>query len=135
MAKMSHMIKRGALAEATGSNIETIRYYEKIGLLHEPDRSASGHRLYSRDDQKRLGFVLRCRELGFSIAELRELLGLVDTKDYTCAEVLAVTTQHIEDIAKKIADLKRLKRTLDRMSAECSGEAVPDCPLVEALFE
>ena len=74
-------MKRGNLAKATGSNIETIRYYENIGLLHEPDRSASGHRLYSQNDQKRLGFILRCRELGFSIAELRELLGLVDSED------------------------------------------------------
>ncbi|NNC71786.1 MAG: helix-turn-helix domain-containing protein [Sphingomonadaceae bacterium] len=128
-------MKRGALAKATGSNIETIRYYEKIGLLPEPERTASGHRLYSLDDEKRLKFILRCRELGFSIAELRELLGLVDTDDYTCGDVLAISKQHTHDIERKIADLKRLKRTLDQMSAECSGDAVPECPLVDALFE
>lgn len=130
-----HMIKRGALAKATGCNIETIRYYEKIGLLNEPDRSASGHRLYSPHDEKRLKFIMRCRDLGFSIAELHDLLGLVDSDGYTCGDVLAISKKHTHGIEQKINDLKRLKRTLGRMSAECSGDAVPDCPLIEALFE
>lgn len=127
-------MRRGNLAKATGCNAETIRYYEKIGLLPEPERSASGHRLYFPDDEKRLKFIMRCRELGFSIAELRGLLGLVDSADYTCGDVLAVTTQHIRDIARKIADLRRLKKTLEDISAECSGEQVPDCPIIDALY-
>lgn len=130
-----HMIKRGELARLSGCNIETIRYYENIGLLREPMRNHSGHRLYSPEDEKRLRFLLRCRELGFSISELREMLELVDSDAYTCGEVLSISNRHIEGIKHKIADLNRLKRTLETMSLECSGDAVPDCPLVEALFE
>lgn len=127
-------MRRGDLAKATGSNIETIRYYEKIGLLPDPARSASGHRLYSPNDEKRLTFVLRCRQLGFSIAELRGLLQLVDSADYSCSDVLAVTTQHMRNIERKIADLRRLKKSLEDISAECSGDQAPDCPIIEALY-
>ena len=131
----TNLIKRGELAQRSGCNIETIRYYEDIGLLHEPMRSESGHRLYSPENEKRLRFLLRCRELGFSISELREMLELVDSEAYTCGEVLTISNRHIDGIKSKIEDLKRLKRTLEGMSAACSGNAVPDCPLIEALFE
>jgi MerR family transcriptional regulator, mercuric resistance operon regulatory protein len=129
------LMKRGKLARSAGCNLETIRYYEKIGLLHEPDRTQGGHRVYSPDDQRRLKFILRSRELGFSIEELRGLLGLVDSDDYTCGEVLDVTTRHIEDIKSKISDLKKLERTLSDMSSQCAGGQVPDCPVINALFD
>lgn len=132
MAKQ--MIKRGALANATGCNIETIRYYEKIGLLHEPDRSAGGHRLYSRDDRARLGFILRGRDLGFSIEELKSLLSLVDSHDYSCGEVLDLTRDHLASVRQKLADLKKLERTLADVSAQCEGGDVPECPIIDALF-
>lgn len=128
-------MKRGKLAKSTGCNLETIRYYEKIGLLHEPDRTASGHRVYSPADQKRLKFILRSRELGFSIEELRGLLGLVDSDNYTCGEVLEVTTQHIADIKSKISDLKKLEQTLSQMSSQCAGGEVPECPVINSLFD
>jgi len=128
------LMKRGKLAQTTGCNLETIRYYEKIGLLHEPDRTESGHRVYSGQDQRRLQFILRSRELGFSIEELRGLLGLVDSDDYTCGEVLDVTTRHIADIKSKISDLKKLERTLSDMSSQCVGGEVPDCPVINSLF-
>jgi len=128
-------MKRGKLAQLAGCNPETIRYYEKIGLLHEPDRTESGHRVYSRDDQRRLKFILRSRELGFSIEGLRGLLKLVDADDYTCGEVLDVTTQHIADIKCKISDLKKLERTLSDMSSQCAGGQVPDCPIINILSE
>jgi len=130
-----HILKRGKLAQLAGCNLETIRYYEKIGLLHEPDRTESGHRVYSRDDQRRLKFILRSRELGFSIEGLRGLLKLVDADDYTCGEVLDVTTQHIADIKSKIADLRKLERTLSDMSSQCAGGEVPECPIVNILSE
>ncbi|VAV88149.1 hypothetical protein MNBD_ALPHA04-1317, partial [hydrothermal vent metagenome] len=79
---MKKPMKRGELAKSAGCNIETIRYYEKIGLLLPPDRTASGHRIYAEDDRKRLGFILRSRELGFSINQLRALLDLVDSDGY-----------------------------------------------------
>jgi len=129
------LMKRGKLAQSTGCNLETIRYYEKIGLLHEPDRTESGHRVYSDDDQRRLKFVLRSRELGFSIEELRGLLNLVDSNDYTCGEVLDVTTRHIADIKSKISDLKKLQRILSDMSSQCAGGEVPDCPVINSLFD
>ena len=80
-------LTRGALAARTGCNIETIRYYERIGLLPPPPRSAGGHRLYGRDLVKRLTFVRRSRDLGFTLKEIRELLRLVDGGTYTCGEV------------------------------------------------
>ncbi len=128
-------IKRGELARRSGCNIETIRYYEKIGLLNVLDRSGGGYRLYKIEDQRRLRFILRGRELGFSIEELRSLLSLVDSSDYTCGEVLTLTRGHLAGIRKKITDLRRLERTLAEISSQCEGGAVPDCPIIDALFE
>src|SRR6266481_7811979 len=100
-------LTRGALAARTGCNIETIRYYEKVGLLPPPPRSAGGHRLYGQDLVRRLNFVRRSRDLGFSIEEIRELLRLVDGGNYTCAQVEALALEHVQDIRRKIADLKK----------------------------
>mgnify|MGYP000155306660 FL=1 len=128
------MIKRGELANRSGCNLETIRYYEKIGLLKPPERTASGHRLYSRDDQARLGFILRGRDLGFSIGELMSLLTLVDSHDYSCGEVLELTDGHLASVRQKIIDLKKLERTLADVSAQCDGGDVPECPIIDALY-
>lgn len=126
-------IKRGKLAQRSGCNLETIRYYESIALIPEPMRSDSGHRLYSKDDQSRLRFILRSRELGFSIAEIRSLLSLVDSGDYTCGEIHALTGEHLVSVAQRIADLRKLQRTLKTISAECSKGDAPDCPIIDAL--
>jgi len=123
----------GKLSKATGVNVETIRYYEKIGLLPEPPRSAGGHRLYSDGHLKRLGFIRRGRELGFTLEEIRNLLGLVDG-GYTCGEVRAAALEHLANIRRKIADLKRMERTLSGTAARCKGGDAPDCPIVDALF-
>ncbi|CAO1655150.1 MULTISPECIES: MerR family transcriptional regulator [unclassified Parasphingorhabdus] len=131
---MQPSVKRGKLAKIAGCNVETIRYYENIELLRAVDRTSSGHRVYSSDDQARLRFILRARELGFSIAELRGLLSLVDSKEYTCGEVLAVTNDHITNIQQKISDLKRLEQTLSDMAQKCDGGEVPDCAIVDAMF-
>lgn len=127
-------ITRGTLAKRFGCHLETLRYYEKIGLIPPPARTAGGHRLYQIGDQRRLRFILRGRELGFSIAELRGLLSLVDSNVYTCGEILDLTIDHLGSIRRKIADLKRLERTLARISDECSGGAVPECPVIDALW-
>lgn len=127
-------ITRGKLAKRFGCHLETLRYYEKIGLLLPPARTEGGHRLYKIDDQRRLRFILRGRELGFSIAELRGLLSLVDSHVYTCGEIFDLTIEHLGSVRAKIADLKRLERTLARISNECSGGAVPECPVVDALW-
>ena len=126
--------KRGEVAEATGCNIETVRFYEKIELLRSPKRTESGHRLYDEEDVGCLAFILRARELGFSIEELRGLLDLIDG-GYTCGQVKDLTVKHIDVIRQKIADLRRLERTMNRIVAQCAGGGKPECPIVEALSE
>ena len=131
--ELKQFLKRGALAKITGCNLETIRYYEKIGLMLPPGRTSSGHRLYAHDDQSRLRFILRSRELGFSIEEIRSLLGLVDTKAYSCAEINKFTLVHLSSIKQKITDLRKLETTLKTISDECSKGDTPDCPIIDAL--
>ncbi len=126
-------LRRGELAARTGCNLETVRYYEKIDLLPEPPRRANGYRAYDDTHVQRLRFILRARELGFDIAEIRGLLALVDTERQTCAEVKQRTELHLKDVRGKIADLRRIERVLAETAAQCSGEAVPDCPVLEAL--
>jgi MerR family transcriptional regulator, mercuric resistance operon regulatory protein len=126
-------LKRGALAKAVGCNLETVRYYEKISLMLPPGRTSSGHRLYTQEGQARLRFILRCRELGFSIEEIRSLLGLVDTGDYSCAEINKLAVIHLVSIRQKITDLRRLERTLKTISDECTKGDTPDCPIITAL--
>ncbi len=126
--------KRGEVAEATGCNIETVRYYENIGLLRSPKRTESGHRLYDDDDVGRLAFILRARELGFSIEELRGLLDLVDG-GYTCGQVRDLTVRHIDVIRRKIADLRKLERTMNQIVARCADGGKPECPIIETLSE
>lgn len=125
----------GALSERSGVNIETIRYYEKIGIMPSPARSASGYRLYGSDDVRRLHFVRRGRELGFGLDELRGWLRLVDGHTYTCEEVHALTVEHLTDIRQKIVDLRRLERVMSDMAAQCTRDQVPECPIIDALFE
>ncbi len=133
-APAPEFVTRGRLAKATGCNIETIRYYEQIGLMPAAMRSDSGYRIYGAIERQRLSFILRGRELGFSIKGLRSLLSLVDGGDYTCGEVRDQTLRHLEDVRAKIADLRRLELTLAEVSAQCEGGTVPDCPIIDALF-
>ena len=125
----------GALSKDTGVNIETIRYYERIGVMPAPERTAGGFRRYREDHLKRLTFIRRGRELGFSLADLRGLLRLVDGHAYTCAQVRALTLQHLAVARRKIADLRRLERVMSDMAAKCTGKRIPDCPIIDALFE
>jgi MerR family transcriptional regulator, mercuric resistance operon regulatory protein len=124
---------RGQLARRTGRNLETIRYYEKIGLLPAPPRSGGGYRQYAAVHERRLRFIMRARELGFGIAEIRGLLALVDRHAYTCAEVRDMTLNHLAAVRLRIADLKRLERTLAGTVAACAGRKVPECPVIDAL--
>lgn len=126
-------LKRADLARRTGCNLETIRYYEKIGMMPDPPRTASGYRVYDVTHVGRLRFILRGRELGFSIEELRGLLDLVDGGTQTCAEVKERTERHLAEVRTKIADLKRIEKVLATTAAQCSGRKVPECPVLEAL--
>jgi MerR family mercuric resistance operon transcriptional regulator len=124
----------GRLAARTGVNIETIRYYERIGMIPPPPRSAGGQRRYEESHLRRLCFVRRCRELGFPLDEIRALLTLVDGGDYSCAEVRDMTVRQLDAVRRRIVDLRVMERTLDSMASACAGGSVPDCPIVDALF-
>jgi MerR family mercuric resistance operon transcriptional regulator len=124
----------GTLSAGTGCNIETIRYYERIGLMPRTARSGGGHRLYGEDHMKRLGFIRRSRELGFTLDQVRTLLGLVDGRRYTCAQVKRITVEHLGEIHRKVADLRKIERVLKEMAAQCDGGAVPKCAVIDALF-
>jgi MerR family mercuric resistance operon transcriptional regulator len=124
----------GALAKRSGVNVETIRYYEKIGIMPVPDRTPVGYRVYGQEHLKRLHFIRRGRELGFGLNKLRGLLSLVDGDAYSCAQVHAVAIAHLDDIRRKIGDLKRLERVMASLAAQCTDDQVPDCPVIDALF-
>jgi MerR family mercuric resistance operon transcriptional regulator len=126
-------LRRADLARRTGCNVETIRYYESTGMMPDPRRSGSGYRLYDEGHVSRLRFILRARELGFSIEDTRGLLDLVDGGHQTCAEVKERTERHLANVRAKIADLKRMERALAQTASKCSGDDVPECPVLEAL--
>jgi MerR family mercuric resistance operon transcriptional regulator len=127
-------MQRAELARRTGSNLETVRYYEKVGILPEPPHTAAGYRSYGIAHEQRLRFALRARELGFSLEEIRGLLRLVDQRDRPCAEAGDVAAVHLADIRAKIADLKRMERVLKEVVAQCGDGTLPECPFIETLF-
>jgi MerR family mercuric resistance operon transcriptional regulator len=131
---MSHKtLGIGALSKLTGVKIETIRYYERQKLLVDPPRTEGGHRCYGQGHLKRLSFIRRSRELGFSMEEIRELLVMVDGDSYTCGEIKALTVEHAKCIRGKINDLEKIEATLLSISARCKGGKIPECPIVDAL--
>lgn len=122
----------GRLAEATGVHLETIRYYEKIGMLAKPARSAGGYRHYAPEHAATLNFIRRGRELGFPLETIRDLLHL--NEDGACCEkARAVTIAHRIEVRRKIADLKRLDRALNTLIDECQPDRWPECPIMDAL--
>ncbi len=123
----------GQVAKETGCKVETIRFYEKERLLPEPARSEGGNRLYSKDLVDRLVFIRRCRELGFTMKEIRQLLSLADEQEVSCDQVKAIADSHLQDVQDKIADLKKMERILKKLSALCPGGIRPDCPIIESL--
>ncbi|MHA6347651.1 MerR family transcriptional regulator [Roseivivax sp. CAU 1761] len=128
-------LRRAELARLTGCNLETIRYYESVGLMPDPPRTASGHRRYGPAHVDRLAFVMRARHLGFTLEETRGLLSLVDRGSHTCAEVARMGRHHLAAVRAKIRDLQEIERVLAETVARCSGAATPDCPLLDVLNE
>ena len=126
-------LKRSDLARLTGCNLETIRYYENVGLVPDPPRTASGHRRYSTAHVERLNFVMRARDLGFTMEEIRGLLSLVDRGSHTCAEVERMGRHHLEVVRDKIRDLQVIETVLAQTNARCTGSDTPDCPLLDVL--
>lgn len=124
----------GELARATGCRVVTIRYYERIGILPPPARAENNYRLYGAKHLQRLRFVRRTRELGFSLDEVRTLLGLIDAGGYTCEDMRCLAQAHLDDIRARLQDLRRMEATLADLVTQCTGGATPDCSLLETLF-
>ncbi len=123
----------GVLSDRCGVNIETIRYYERAGLLPKPARSGGGFRLYRPQDADRLGFIRRARDLGFSLDEVRRLLDLADQNSRSCRRVHEIAQGHLADVRAKLADLRRMERVLADMVKACAQGDLPDCPLLSTL--
>lgn len=136
MARDQAQMTIGALGEATRVNAETIRYYERIGLLPEPARTAGGYRLYEPEHVRRLNFIRRGRELGLSLDAVRELLSLASDRLRPCTRVDRLVQEHIHDLDHKIEGLQQLRRALQSLADSCRGSTrVADCRILEALHD
>ena len=123
----------GKLSKLTGVNIETIRYYERIGMLPLPPRTAGGRRVYDATHLRILAFIRRSRELGFSLDQIRALIRLGGPEKASCREVRVVASRHLDDIRTRIADLRKLEGLLAKTVARCTGTTAPECPVLEIL--
>jgi len=129
-----HGFFSGELAERAGVNVETLRFYERQGLLHEPPRTASGYRQYPPETVRRLEFIGRAKGLGFSLAEIKDLLELRVREETTCCDVRDRAREKLEHIHAKIAELKRFERGVKRLIANCSGRGpASECPIIDYL--
>lgn len=126
-------MKIGQLAAATATKVETVRYYEQIGLLPAPARTTSNYRFYGGEHLARLSFIRRARDLGFTLEAVRELLTLSDDKSRPCAAVDGIARVHRADIDRKIRDLTSLRKELDRVVGVCRQGTVGDCKIIETL--
>lgn len=127
------MLTIGTLARNTGTKVQTIRYYEQIGLLNEPGRTAGGQRRYAQSDLDRLAFVRHGRQLGFSLDAIRDLLGLSDNPDQSCSQADSIAQQQLVQVQQRILRLQALETELQRMIAECDGGQTGDCRVLEVL--
>jgi Cu(I)-responsive transcriptional regulator len=123
----------GDLAKRTGTKVETIRYYERIGLLPSPARTNGNYRSYDDAQLGRLSFIRRARDLGFSLDRVRELLSFTDQRDRSCEAVDVIARQHLAEVERKIADLSALRTELADIIGRCRHGTVADCRIIEAL--
>ena len=123
----------GQLAKATGTAVETVRYYEKIGLLPKVARTSGNYRSYGGGEADRLGFVRRARDLGFSIEQVRALLSLADDRERECGEVDRLAKEHLAEVDRKIAGLKALRSELSTVIEKCQSGTVGECRILKAL--
>lgn len=127
------MLTIGKLGRAAGVKVPTIRYYEQIGLLPEPERSEGNQRLYSQAAQDRLSFIRHSRDLGFTLEAIRDLLSLSDRPDQSCAAADAIAKAQLAEVESRIARLTALKAELERMVVQCAGGKIADCRVIEVL--
>ena len=124
----------GQLATQTGVNVQTVRYYERRGIVIPPARSRSGYRIYGDDDVRRIRFIKQAQELGFSLDEIADLLTLRVEKRRSCAAVERRARLRIADVQRKIQDLRRIQRVLEHLASACSSEEpTGGCPILDAL--
>jgi Cu(I)-responsive transcriptional regulator len=127
------MLAIGTLARKTGTKVQTIRYYEQIGLMHEAGRTAGGQRRYDEKDLDRLAFIRHARQLGFPLDSIRELLDLSDNPAQRCAEADSIAQRQLQQVEQRIKRLQALRKELKRMVAECDGDTVAECKVLEVL--
>jgi MerR family mercuric resistance operon transcriptional regulator len=125
----------GTVARRAGCGIDTIRFYEKIGVLQRPRRTESGRRIYGTAEIARLTFICRARELGFSLDEVRSLLSLAEGGERRCEDVKQAAIRHRQDVRRKIADLRAVEATLGTLIRQCEAGGPAECPLIEALSQ
>jgi len=130
---MTATLNIGELARVTGTKVETIRYYERIGLLPAPPRTAANYRAYSAAHVGRLSFTRRARDLGFSIEQIRALLDLSDQHDRPCEAVDLIAREHLAEVDRRLADLRSLRRELSALIDQCLHGTVAECRIIEAL--
>lgn len=125
----------GKLSEATGVKVETIRYYERAGLIAAPARTPGNYRAYAIQDLERLRFIRRTRDLGFTLEEVRAMLDLSGQRDRSCGTIDAIATKHLDEVDRKITDLQGLRRELSAIISSCAGGTVGDCRILEAFAD
>ena len=123
----------GGLAKATGTKINTIRFYEEIGIMPEAARTAAGQRTYADQDIERLAFIRKARKMGFSIDEARSLLQLKDAPNENCDRAGEIAARHLQGVEERLASLKALREELRRVTVSCKGGDVSSCKIIKSL--
>ncbi len=126
-------MKIGELSRATATKVTTIRFYEGIGLLNRPARTASGRRTYALRDVERLNFVRNGRRLGFSIEEIRSLIALASEPSRDCGEAMAIAARHLASVEERLSQLAALRNELVAMSRKCDHQPIADCRVIQAI--
>ena len=126
----------GKLAKQAGLGIETVRFYERQGLIDPPPRTDSNYRIYPEEEVNRLKFIKRAKDLGFTLKEIKELLFIQHDPHATKADIKKRTVEKIEDIKNKVRDLTRIQEALEHLAGSCDGHGpLSECPILEALTE
>ncbi len=125
----------GQMARSGNCKVQTIRYYEQIGLLPEPNRTQGNQRIYRQEHKDRLNFIRHSRELGFSLDQIHQILLIQDEPDRSCEEVDKITRSHLEDVKLKIRRLRKMQKELERMVTQCACNQVSDCRIIETLSD
>lgn len=128
-----HVLSIGGLAEATATSTETIRYYERIGLMPPPGRTEANYRSYGAIHLARLSFIKRARDLGFTLQQVKALLSLAENRNSDCCEVDAIAKDHLATVEAKLADLRALRRELRDLISQCQQGVIAECRIIGAL--